>query len=192
MNSDRDLFWKLIEPEHLRAKAFCRKLMGDRDDGDDLYQDSLVRALTRFKSLRDTNSFRPWLYRIIANMFKNRVRRPWWRKVLPLTREVEAGYAASDPSPAYAARRRLERAFRVLTPDDRTLVTLRELQGWGIGELAELTGKSEGSIRVRLSRARDKMREELARHHRKATLVESSKPERGESKACVVQKPARD
>ena len=111
---------------------------------------------------------------------------------MPLTREIETGHAGEDPSPAYAARRRLERAFRVLRPDDRALVTLHELQGWGIGELAELNGKSEGSIRVRLSRARGKMREELARHYKRATLVETSKPERGGSKACVVQKPARD
>jgi len=46
MAKDRDLFWKLVEPEHLRARAFCRKLTRNREDGDGLSQDALVWALT--------------------------------------------------------------------------------------------------------------------------------------------------
>lgn len=192
MDRNRDLFWNLLEPEHKKARAYCRKLMADRDDGDDLYQDSLVRALTRFRSLRDTTSFRPWLYRIITNTFKNRVRRSWWNKLLPISGETDSALVSEDPSPSYAARRRLERAFRVLSPDDRALVTLHELQGWGIQELSAMIGKSEGNIRVRLSRARHKMRKALARKPVGTNRTEQRQSERGESKACVVQKPARD
>jgi RNA polymerase sigma-70 factor (ECF subfamily) len=192
MSRDRDVFWKLVEPEHLRARAYCRKLMANRDDGDDLYQDSLVSALTRFRNLREVEAFRPWLYQIIINAFKNRCRRSWWRKLLPLTADIEANLEGENPVPVQAARRRLERAFKALMPAERALITLHELHGWGIAELAALTGTSEGNIRVRLSRSRRKMRDVLIRHFRQAGTARLMKPVQSEDKACVAQKPVKD
>ncbi len=164
MDGIRDLFWNLVEPEHLKARAFCRKLMGSREDGDDLYQDCLVIALTRFADLRDNNSFKPWLYRIIVNGFKNRVRTPWWKKRVDLTAEIEQAAAGDgDPTSQYSARRKLEIAFKAVTVEERVMVTLFELQGWTIAELARLYDKTEGNIKVRLSRARKKMRAAVTR-----------------------------
>lgn len=164
MNRNRDLFWKLIEPEHYRARSYCRKLTGNRDDGDDLYQDALVAALKGFSGLKDLSAARPWLYRIIINTWKNRLRQPWWKKIVPFTGGLESVLGSHDPEPRHTARRRLETAFRVLTPEDKALVTLFELQGFSIAEAAKVLGKSEGNIRVRLTRARRKMRRELIRH----------------------------
>jgi len=49
--------------------------MNNREDGDDLHQDSLVSALTKFANLREAKSFRTWLYRIIINGYTGRPRR---------------------------------------------------------------------------------------------------------------------
>ena len=168
MNRMRIQFWDLLEPEHPRARAFCRKLAGNRDDGDDLYQESLVCALTGIDSLREEKSFRPWLYRIIINQFRNRQRKPWWKKLIPLTSEIAETLGGENPVVVQAARRRLEVAFRALSPDERALVTLFELDGWSIAEIAGMTGRSEGSVKVRLSRARRKMREALGRYLKKS------------------------
>jgi RNA polymerase sigma-70 factor (ECF subfamily) len=192
MSRDRDLFWKLVEPENLRARAYCRKLMGNRDDGDDLYQDSLVSALTSFRSLRDVKGFRPWLYRIIINAFKNHCRRSWWRKVVPLTPGIAAVLEGENPLRSHAIRRKLQVAFKALTPSERALVTLHELQGWGISELATLAGKSEGSIRTRLSRARRKMRNALIRFYRRSESSRLTEHLRSKEKTCVAQKPVKD
>ena len=161
-------FWDLLEPEHSKARAFCRKLAGNRDDGDDLYQESLVCALTGFESLREEKSFRPWLYRIVINQFKNRQRKPWWKRLIPLTSEMAETLGGENPVVVQAAKRRLEAAFKVLSPDERSLVTLFELEGWSIAEIADLSGRSEGSIKVKLSRARKKMREALGRYLKKS------------------------
>ena len=61
-----------------------------RDDGDDLYQDALVSALGAFEQLRDQASFRPWLYRIIVNQFRNRMRSSWFRRRQPWTEQMYA------------------------------------------------------------------------------------------------------
>ncbi len=191
MDRQRDLFWKLTEPEHLGARAFCRKLMGNRDDGDDLYQDALVAALTKFADLRDATAYRPWLYRIIINTFRNRVRTTWWKRLLPLTPEMEQNAPGVNPIGEHAARRTLERAFKAIGPEERALVTLFELEGWSVRELAGLNGASEGAIKVRLSRARRKMREALARFP-SASARRTEKAKLSEVDVCVVAKPGTD
>ena len=192
MEENKNRFWNLLEPEHLRARAFCRKLMGNRDDGDDLYQDALVDALTGLPALCDTNSFRPWLYRIMVNTFKNRVRRKGLIRQTSLTAAIESGAKGDNPDPRYAARRRLERAFRVLSADDRALVTLFELEGWSIADLAVMFGKRKGNIKVRLSRARKKMRRALinspsSQKKRKTVPMLSRKDD-----VCVAAKPGKN
>lgn len=192
MDRNRDLFWKLVEPEHVRARAYCRKLTGNREDGDDLYQDSLVKALVGFDDLRRIETFRPWLYRIMINTFKNLIKQPWWKRMTPLTSEIVETAIGDNPIPQQAARRRLEVAFGAITPDDRALVTLFELEGWTVDEIAELTGKANGNIRIRLHRARHKMRRALVRYFRQSGSGKMSNSLQKKDKVCVVQKPAED
>ena len=192
MNRNKILFWKLVEPEHLRARAYCRKLMKNREDGDDLYQDSLVSALTRFEGLRETKAFRSWLYRIISNGYISRVRRPWYQRLLPIDDRIEQTVAGENPVPMQAAKRRLEIAFRAVSPDDRALITLFEVQGWSVAELTEMTGKSTGAIKVRLSRARGKMRNALTKYFAQADPDRRIGTINSKDKVCVVTKPIKD
>ncbi|MCP4567133.1 MAG: RNA polymerase sigma factor [FCB group bacterium] len=161
---DRELFWTLLEPEHAKAEAFCRKLEQNREDGDDLYQDSLVLALRKFDSLRERGSFRPWLYRIIVNGHKNRHRLSWWRHRATLTPGILETRFAHDPSGQLTARRWLERAFEALNPGEQALITLFDLENWSVAELAALYRVAEGTIKARLSRSRRKMRQKLKRY----------------------------
>jgi RNA polymerase sigma-70 factor (ECF subfamily) len=190
MNRSRDLFWNLVEPEHLKARAFCRKLMGNREDGDDLYQDCLVRALSRFTDLREIESFRSWLYRIVISVYRNRIRRPWWRRFAPLTADVASSLPGDNPLAVLTARRRLEYAFKALSSEDRALVTLFELQGWSTSDVAAMTGLSESNVRVRLSRARRKMRDRLMKLFERIETNQKNTHE--EETICVATKPGND
>lgn len=192
MNRDRNRFWELVEPEHRRAQAFCRKLAGDRDNGDDLYQDALVAALNSFDRLKDCMAFRGWLYRIIINSYRNSLRRPWWKLISPLTPEIEKSVSSGDPVAKHTARRHLERAFKALSADERSLVTLFELEGWSISDLATVYGKSEGTIKVRLFRARRKMRETLARFLSTPEQRGSENTLLSEVGVCVATKPGTE
>ncbi len=192
MNDKRALFWKLLEPEHLKARAFCRKLTADRDDGDDLYQDSLVRALTGFERLVNRDAFRPWLYRIMINRFKSRCRRERLRKWLRISENGRNSVAIPGPESAHAAKRRIKLALAALTPYDRALVTLYELHGWPIGQLSEVTGKSEGNLKVRLSRARSVMRRTLAAYLAGTTDKGCKRAIKSEGEICIVTKPGEE
>jgi len=156
----KELFWELLQPEHRRAEAFCRKLSGSKDDGDDLYQEALLAAFQGFDSLRDNSAFRSWFYKIIIRRYRNRLRQPWWKRRTTLTPEIaESNYF--DPSERFDSRRWLERALKALKTDERALIVLFEIEGWSTPELSRLFDRPEGTIKARLSRSRQKMRKAL-------------------------------
>lgn len=161
MKNDQQRFTRLLEPEYKRANMFCRKLSGDPDRGDDLFQEALVIAYKRLGSLKDENAFRPWLYRIIVNRFKSEIRRPWLKRMVLLSREMELAIEGDNPVGLNDARRWLSRAFEALSPESVALVSLHELEGWPVDELARMFGRSENWVKVNLYRARKKMREIL-------------------------------
>jgi len=171
MDNKPDSFWKLLEPEHKRAMIFCRKLAGDRDRGDDLYQDALLLAYGNFPNLRDPKAFRSWLYRILINRFISAARRPWWKRRLSLKPEILRHLKGEDPTDLHNARRLLEKAFRAVSAEEKALVTLYELEGWPIRELAELLEISESAVKVRLFRARKKMKRALVKHARQSGMT---------------------
>ncbi len=193
METNRNLFWKLVETEHLKARAFCRKLTGNRDDGDDLYQDALVLALTKFDNLREVEAFHGWFYRIIINHFKNNTRRHFWKRLTPLSKEIEETVGSNNNlTAAYAARQRLEIGFRILKPEEQALITLFEMEGWTISELAALYNKKEGNIKVRLSRSRKKMRDAILKHLSKEEINRTIKTLTSEVEICVATKPGKE
>ncbi len=180
---NRNLFYSLLEPVHPKAEAFCRKLAGNREDGDDLYQEGLLKALTSFESLRDESAFKSWLYRILVNCHKNRARTSWWKRRVSLTAEMVESGPSHDPEGHYSAQRRLNLALNVLTPEDRAMVVLSELEGWTIAELGDLFGKPEGTVKARIHRAKRKMLERLAR-----TIDEQHLTETTGDRICVAVK----
>jgi len=192
MSDKKELFWKLMEPEYFKAMMFCRKLIGDREQGDDLFQDSLVIAFSRFSSLRDKSAFRPWLYRIMVNTFRSSVRRPWWKRFVPLTSNMELRLTGRDPVEVHTARRWLNRAFQALSAGEQAMVTLHELEGWSVSELADLYGKTEGSVKAGLFRARSKMKKALISFAQKQKHQGATNTELDEDDECAVAKSGLD
>lgn len=158
----------------MQAGAFCRTIAGNRDDGDDLYQEAAYRAMISFDQLRDQSSFRPWFYRIIVNSHRNRITTPWWRRFRSLGDEAESMASPERLIGPIHARISLDAAMRSLSVRDKALVLLADLDGWSIAELAELAAMSEDAVRARLSRARRKMKKALLK--RETTRSEFKTP----------------
>lgn len=158
VDTNKDLFWQLLEAFHPKAEVFCRRLTGNPADGDDLYHEAILLAWRKFDSLRDHNSFKPWLYRIIVNIHKGQKRGIWQRLFKPLAEQKMEVLPISDPTNQLAVRILVQKALRRLPTKDRALILLFEIEGWSIGELANLQGKPEGTIKSRLARTRAAMR----------------------------------
>jgi len=183
---DKEQFWTLLEPVHAEAEGFCRRLAGSRDDGDDLYQESLLTAMRKFSTIREINSFRPWLFRIIVNSFKNSNKQPWWRRRVEMAPELIEAEPGNDPRGQLDSARWLERAMAALSAEDRAMIVLFEIEGRPISELASIFGKPEGTLKARLFRARKKMRECIERYlPRTENKNSASEADYGEAKIAL-------
>jgi RNA polymerase sigma-70 factor (ECF subfamily) len=169
MEPSQERLRRLIEPVHERALAFARCLCRSRADGDDLYQEALLRVLGKLDGLRDDASFRAWLYRVIVSVHRNRCRRAFWRRLLPLGDRSEPDgqggapvaldYRTSDWTPdAAEATERARAALAVLPAEQREAIVLFEIEGWQIDEIAELHRVSASAIKSRLARGRARLR----------------------------------
>lgn len=182
-NRQQDRFFELLKPELARLQGFCQKLSGNPDQGDDLVQDALYDAWKGFGRLRDEAAFQSWLYQIVINRYRTSLRR--LKKQAGSTTSLTDDVADTEQSHARVVHERLSIALGCLSADDRALVTLHELEGWSYAELAGLLGKREGALRTRLTRCRNRMREELRRH---LDGIAEGGSESGATQKCAVVK----
>jgi RNA polymerase sigma-70 factor (ECF subfamily) len=148
---------RLLEPIHDRALTFARAVSRSRDDGDDLFQESLVRALDKIPMLRDDAAFKGWLYRIVINLHRNRARRAFWKRLIPLVGNEVSDNRSHDETLGSVERARI--ALGQLPADQREAIVLHDIEGWAVGEIADLEGVSMSAIKSRLSRGRERLRD---------------------------------
>lgn len=154
------------------------KLVGNPTEAEDLAQDSLIRAVRALPDFRGDSSPSTWVYRITVNTWKNRVRsqkrRGFWKTVsLNLFTgedEDETPPFKSDDPVLDAGLETSEKGVQVqkalleLDAESRSVVVLREIEGQSYKEISQALGIPEGTVKSRLSRARDVLREKLQRY----------------------------
>lgn len=154
MESTHARFQRLLEPIHDRAVVFARSVCRSRADGDDLFQEAVMRAIDKLPALRDDGAFRFWLYRVIISVHRNRYRKAFWRRLLPLDTEPAAPERVAEVGGAD----RMRVALAELPHDQREALVLFEIEGWKVEELAELLGISGSAVKSRLVRGRERLR----------------------------------
>jgi RNA polymerase sigma-70 factor (ECF subfamily) len=158
----------LLRPFHDQAAATARHLSRSAEDGDDLFQETVIRAYEKISTLRDESRFRPWFYSVLLSVHRNRSRRGFWRRFLRL--EASDGksidMAGEDGVSWDEERREAERVSRALAglpPEQREAVVLFELDGFSIEETAAIQRVSLSAVKSRLSRARKRLRRHYER-----------------------------
>ena len=194
MDSNKHLFWKMVEPEYQPLYRFCCRLIGSDDDGADLCQDVLVRARQGFDGLKDHLAFRGWLYRIAVNEFKSRIKRPWWARVIPINDSIIAGLTGVNPVPRHQANRLLRIGFQSVSAEDQALIVMFEVEGWSVRDLSKMSGKTETATRMKLSRIRKRIRERLIKHLKSANKNNRQTVNSmiSEDDICVATKPSSE
>ena len=137
-------------------------LRQDEQRADDLVQDCLVRALSRWHLWRHPGNLRGWLFTILHNIYVNDVARAVAR---PDVVEIQ-DYFPSMAVPANQVHsiqlREVVKAIQGLSDPQRQTLLLVTMEGFSYDETAEITGVPIGTVMSRLSCARDKVREEVA------------------------------
>jgi len=134
-------------------RRYARALTRDAETADDLVQDTLVRAL-RSEHLFHGGDVRSWLYTILTNLNRNRLRSLSRR---PAITPIEEG-DAPDASGPETGGRDIERALAMLVEDQRVALLLVVLEGLSYREVAEVQGVPIGTVMSRLARARAQIR----------------------------------
>lgn len=170
---DREGFRLLVEMHQPYAYALAFRLLRDPERARDAVQESFVRVWKHLASYHAGGRFTTWLYRIVVNlcydaMRRERVRRGFFGNADPAS-------AADDPPDPAGLQQQVEaqdlaaNALRIahgLPPKQRLVFMLRDVQDMEIGEIAESTGMSEGTVKANLSHARKKIRESLEKLER--------------------------
>src|SRR6201995_469763 len=142
-------FAQMIEATIPALRRYARALTRDSDVADDLVQDTLVRAL-RSEHLFHGSEVRSWLYTILTNLNRNRLRSLARR---PSMSSIEDNDAPDMAGPEAGARD-IERALASLVEDQRTALLLVVLEGLTYREVADIQGVPIGTVISRLARAR--------------------------------------
>jgi RNA polymerase sigma-70 factor (ECF subfamily) len=156
---DRDAFDVLMLDVIDRMYAIARLVAQDADIAEDAVQQSLIRCWRDLPGLRDATRFEPWLRRLLLNSiaeeFRSRNRFQARIRLLQLEPTV------ADSSGDLADRDELQRAFRSLSVDHRTIVVLHHYLGLSIEELADSLGIPTGTAKSRLHYAIEALRATL-------------------------------
>ena len=166
-SGDRDAFRMLVEQNQRDVYTLAVRLVSDCHLAEDVAQETFVRAWRALPNFRGDAAFSTWLYRITVNT-------AWTHR----GRQKRHRHADIDDVPAIADETRrhnpghldetlhlpeaLGEALNSLSAEQRMVVVLKDVEGWSHNEIAELLDITTGAAKVRLHRARRRLRTLLA------------------------------
>jgi RNA polymerase sigma-70 factor, ECF subfamily len=160
-DGDRSAFEQLVLKYQDRVYNLCRHMVQDADDAQDAAQDVFIKAYGSLKSYRPEASFYTWLYRITVNTCLD-----YGKKSRPEPFDDESAVdnlPSAQPSPErlYESKEAgllIEAALRRLPGKLRAVIVLKEIEGLSYEEMADALDTSIGTVKSRISRAREELR----------------------------------
>lgn len=161
-------FNALMAAHEKRMYAVALRMFGNREDAQDCLQEAMLRIYRSIGNFKGQSSFATWVYRITMNSCLDELRRKKNKQSTSLDGLLDQGWAPMDEgeTPEKHAmrtelRRELKRAIRELPEDMRSAVILRDVQGFSYEEIAQVLNVHVGTVKSRISRAREKLRGKL-------------------------------
>lgn len=171
---DATAYRGLVEKYQSRVHALAYGMIRDREEARDITQETFIRAYQRLMSLQlRAGPLRPWLYRTATNMSIDVIRRRKRRQLdhfaddsASMLEEATSPEVRHVQGPAEEFERqethdRILDALEEIPEDQRQVLLLRELEGLGYAEIAEIAGVAEGTVMSRLFYARKKLQKIL-------------------------------
>lgn len=158
---DRERYAQLVERYRDRYARYAARMLGSADAAEDAVQDAFVRAYDQLAQCKDPNKFVGWFFLILRNRCFAERRRDRTSAPLEAAAEVAAGDRTDGGTETAERRRALQQALLELTPDQREVFVLKHVEGLSYGEIAERLSTSVPSLKMRMHRAYDKLREHL-------------------------------
>jgi RNA polymerase sigma-70 factor (ECF subfamily) len=171
--TDAESFETLAMPLFASMYNFAHWLTHNREEAEDLVQETYLKALKGFGSFQRGTNFRAWMYRILRNTFLTSRSGLSVKMTVPLDREEDAVEPPADtPETVLLARadqQMVQSALELLPVQFREVILLCDIEEMSYQEIAEILGIPMGTVMSRLSRARQSLRELLAEKLRGTT-----------------------
>ena len=178
---DKEAFEILVKKHQGRVFAVAGGILRNREDVEDIAQQVFLKAYFALKRFDQRSAFSTWLYKITVNECWDLLRK---KKVRPLVYESELteeqahayqtteekGRVAPDASEELETRQQLDQWLDCLEERDRTMLVLKEVQGFTVEEIAEIMAINGNTVKVRMFRARRKIAERIRRKRRAAGM----------------------
>jgi RNA polymerase sigma-70 factor, ECF subfamily len=175
IRGDHSAFEKIVLKYQDRVYNLCYRLLGDRDEAEDSAQDIFIKVYRALRGFRFKSSFYTWLYRIVINTCKNRIKSVEYRSAKSRvsidndrdSREYGIPVIIDNrPVPDKTLEqkekmKRIQEALNSLPPDQKTAVILCDIEGLSYDEIASITKTRLGTVKSKLSRARLGLRNKL-------------------------------
>ena len=159
---DDQEFAAIYDRYYDRIRGFIQSRVRDGCQADDLTQDTFLKARRNIGGLKDVDRIKPWLFRIAYNTCQDHFRGPGSRpgKLIPL--EEEIGIADPHRPEKWLEQQQMgqcvQKHIQLLPDDYRTVLWLYDVLGFSHREIAGIIGIEAGNVKVRLHRARKKMK----------------------------------
>jgi RNA polymerase sigma-70 factor, ECF subfamily len=164
----------LIAGSYRAAYTLALRLMGNPDDAAEATQEAYIRMVKGLKRFREVGAFPTWLFKIVSNVCMTEIRKRS-KRALPMemdTMETNESPTTDESAVMDAEQAALgnifwediEASVRGLPEGYRSVVVLRDIYGLSGEETGEILGLSAGAVKVRLHRARRRLRDELSEH----------------------------
>lgn len=170
---DIDVFEELVRKYEKKMFNISYRIVGDYDEASEVAQDAFVSAWRNIKEFKWKSSFSTWLYAIVINLSKNRlkqIKNRTYREQLSIDDPLDAddGHIMTEPASGdLSALERLEKreieqkvqaCINSLENDFREVIVLRDIQGFSYHEISAMLKTAEGTVKSRLHRAREAVR----------------------------------
>lgn len=152
----------LLTPIHDAARASARRMATSCPDGDDLFQEAVLKAVRKLPQLRDRERFGAWFYAVMLSVHRSRARRTFWKRLIGLETAMASGFepTSGDRPLDEESRRahRLSHALARLPAVQREAIVLHDLDGYTMEEIAGMQEVSVSAVKTRVSRGRARLK----------------------------------
>ena len=161
MAGDRGAFDELARASINRLYGLASLILRDPDRASDATQEALVAAWRDLSALRDADRFEAWIHRLLVRACHREARRDRRRRSVEIHELPLDQRPGHDELPSLIDRDQLDRAFRRLGVEERTVIVLHHLEGFPLSAIADILGIPVGTAKSRLHRGTKTMRAAL-------------------------------
>ncbi len=171
---DVDAFEVLVKKHQKRMLNIAYRMIGNYEEACEIVQDAFVSAYRNLKGFKGKSKFSTWLYTIVMNLSKNRLKQLKTQlhrekfsidnPILTNDGQIKVEPASSEPSALEKLEKRdvqqkVQECINSLDDEFREVLILRDIQGFSYGEISDLLKAPEGTVKSRLFRAREAIKD---------------------------------